>query len=315
LGFNVFGRQPDNLTGDTFWINAFNPEYGNIPDEEFLLSNYAENPDDEIEDFGIYLSDQISLGSWRVTLGARYDEVENNSGLELQEDDQVSYSLGALYQFDNGFAPYASYSQSFEPVIGDNGRGEALDPREGEQIEVGIKYQPDDFPALVTLAYFELEESNLPDPESNPSEFRQQSGKAHIDGIEFQAQALLGDFIVDLALTWLDTEGPNGFRLDTVPEEQASLWTTWNPGGKLVNFRAGAGIRYLDKRWDGRDEFHTDASTIGDLMLGYQFENWDLSVNAQNVTDEDGFASCLTRGDCFPQSERTIVGRMRYSFD
>ena len=282
------------------------------------MASYRELEDDQIEDVGLYVSDQISWANWRVTLGLRYDRVENNAGGENQEDEEISYSIGFLYQFDNGLAPYASYSESFEPVIGDSGldtSDAALDPRECQQIEVGVKYQPDDFPALVTLAYFELEESNLADPDAIPGFFGQQEGVAHIDGVEFEAQALLGDFSVDLALTWLDTETPRGTRLDSVPEEQASIWTTWNPSGVLADFRAGAGIRYVGDRWDGNDRYRTDDFTVGDLMLGYNVGRWDLSVNVQNVTDKAYLATCLARADCFVGTERTVVGRVRYRIE
>ena len=192
--------------------------------------------------------------------------------------------------------------------------GEPLDPQEGEQWEVGIKYQPAGFPALVTLAWFDLEQSNLPDPLSTPGDFEQQSGKADIDGIELEAMAQLGDFTVELNMSKLDTQSPDGWRLASVPEEQASAWTTWRPGGALAGFRAGAGIRYVGDSWDGADGLKTPSYTLGDLMLGWGNEHWDLALNVRNLADKDYYATCLARGDCFAGDERTVVGRLRYLF-
>lgn len=314
LGYDFLTGGPDTMSGDAYWINVFDPTYGNVPPSADLDALYAEDPDSETEDLGIYASDEISLGNWRLTLGLRYDETENTTDASKQEDDEISTSIGLLYQFDNGLAPYASYAESFEPVIGDNGRGQPLDPQEGEQVEIGIKYQPDSFPALVTLAWFDLEQSNLFDPLSTPGEYEQQSGVTKIDGIELEATAQFGDFTLELNVTKLDTEGPDGWRLASVPEEQASSWVTWRPAA-LDGFRAGAGVRYVGESWDGVDQLETPDYTLGDLMLGWEYRNWDFSFNVRNITDKSYYATCLARGDCFPGDERTLVGRVTYRLE
>ena len=85
--------------------------------------------------------------------------------------------------------------------------------------------------------------------------------------------------------------------------------------------RAGAGIRYA-----GGNESNglsptgepvrivTDGYTVGDLLLGYATEVWDITLNIRNITDEDYFGTCLARGDCFPGEQRTIVGRVARRF-
>ena len=300
--------------GNDFWINVFDPTYGNVPDQEILDDFFQKRPGTESEDFGLYISDQISIAAWRITLGLRYDESETQTETLKQDDDAFSLGAGLLYQFDSGIAPYVSYSESFEPEIGTNGDGEPLKPREGEQIELGIKYQPENFPALITLAWFDLEQSNLPDPLSAPGNVQQQSGVAKIDGIELEALARIGDFDIELNLSKLDTEDPNGLRLASIPEEQASAWTTWRPQGDLSGFKAGAGIRYVGKSWDGLDNLKTPSYTLGDLMLGYEMEDWDVSLNVRNVSDKEYYATCLGRGDCFPGKERSIVSKLTYRF-
>ena len=245
----------------------------------------------------------------------RYDDAEQDAGTAQQNDSEISSSVGLLYQFDNGVAPYASYSESFQVVVGSDGFGNALDPQKGEQLEIGIKYQPDHFPALVTLAWYDLRESNLPDPGSLPGQYGQQSGKAKIKGVELEGQAQFGEFILDLALTWIDAENPDGDWLASVPEEQASAWITWRPGGALRPFRAGAGIRYTGDSYDGSAEQRkTPGHTLGDLMLGYTLSDWDFAINVRNISDKSYYATCLARGDCFPGEERTLVGRVTYSF-
>ncbi|WP_165787084.1 TonB-dependent siderophore receptor [Pseudohalioglobus lutimaris] len=299
---------------DQYWINVFNPTYGNVPPAEQLNALYAKGPRTTVKDAGVYASDHMTLGNWHLTLGLRWDDTESDTEGNTQRDDEISSSVGLLYQFDSGLAPYASYAESFEPVIGDNGTGTPLRPQEGEQIEIGIKYQPDAFPALVTLAWFDLEQSNLPDPLNNPGEFEQQSGKATVRGLELESIARLGD--VELQFNWskLETESANDYRFDSVPEDQASAWVTWRPTGSWEGFRAGAGIRYVGETWGGLDQTKTPSYTLGDLMLGYTWRNWDAALNVRNIEDKDYFATCLARGDCFPGDQRSAVASLRYQF-
>jgi iron complex outermembrane receptor protein len=314
-GFYDYARGYDVATGavldDSTWINVFDPQYGNIPPaSEFT---YAASPDSTTEDLGLYINDQISVGNWRITAGVRFDDTETNSGTSSQSDDAVSTSVGALYQFDNGLSPYVSFAESFDPVIGTNGRGEPLEPQEGEQWEAGFKYQPSDFPAMVTLAYFDITQSNLNDPSSLVGEYQQKRGEASITGVELEGIVFMGDLSLELNASQLDTESAEGYRLASVPERQASTWLTWRPGG-FEGFKAGAGIRYVGESWDGIDQLRTPSYTLGDLMIGYQTGPWDLTLNARNVADKEFQATCLARGDCFPGEARSVVGRVRYQF-
>ena len=314
LGYNFEPGAPSGTPGDTYWINVFNPVYGNVPPDELLNASYAVGPETTVEDVGLYLSDHATIGNWHLTFGARWDETESTTGSARQKDDAVSLSGGMLFQFENGLSPYVSYAESFEAVIGDNGQGQPLKPQEGEQVEVGLKYQPDSFPVFLTLAWFDLEQSNLADPLSLPGEFQQQSGVTSIDGVEFEGAAQLGEFRIQLNLSKLNTETADGWRLASVPEKQASTWVSWRPKGPLNGFKAGAGIRYVGESWGGVDQIRTPSYTLGDLMLGWEKDQWDLAVNVRNLSDKNYYATCLSRGDCFPGDQRSVVARVVYRF-
>jgi len=305
---------PDNTLGDSLWVNVFNPQYVDVDVDAMLAPYYTENPETTSTDVGFYISDQIDIDLWSITLGARFDDSKSETSGDSQSESEVSLSAGVIYKFNNGLSPYINYAESFEPVIGDNGQGELLKPQRGEQIELGIKYVPTAFDGFFTLAWFDIEQTNLSDPNSDPQEFEQQSGKAKIDGIEFESFSYFGDFTLEINISKLNTESANGFKLDSVPEKQASAWLGYKPSGKLEGFKSGLGVRYSGESYDGTDTYRPPSYTLADFMIGYEVEQWDFALNVRNLADKNYYATCLGRGDCFPGKERTIVGRVSYNF-
>ena len=301
------------LSSFEYVLDLKNPVYTGAPDQSVFDAIYADAPTQSVKDVGIYVSDQISLGNWRLTAGVRLDSVENEAGGVVQEDDAISTSFGVLYSFDNGIAPYASYSESFETVVGTDNQ---LDPEEARQYEAGFKYEPAGIPGLVTVAYYDIEISNLPNPNSLPGSAAQQQGVSTLRGFEAEGRLQLDEIYLQASASTIDAEDPNGFKLAAVPETQASFWATWRPDGVWEGFKAGAGIRYVGETVSENAalRYVTPDYTLGDLMVGYEWDHWDLALNARNVTDEAYLTGCLTRGDCFPGLRRTVVANLRYKF-
>lgn len=305
------------LAGDfRYVLDLKNPVYGNYPDQSVFDALLNDTPAQTTQDVGVYVSDQIAVGKWRLTAGVRLDSVENEAGAASQEDDAVSTSFGVLYRFDNGFSPYASFSESFETVVGTTPQGAQLDPEEARQYEVGFKYEPRGIPGLITAAYYDIEISNLPNPNALPGNAAQQQGVSTLKGFEAEARLQFDEIYLQASASTIDAEDPNGRQLAAIPEEQASLWTTWRPDGAWDGFKAGVGVRYVGETVsdNGTISYTTPDYTLGDLMVGYEWDQWDFAVNARNVTDEDYLTGCLTRGDCFPGLRRTVIASLSYDF-
>ena len=305
------------LVGDfRYVLDLKNPVYTGAPDQAVFDAIYNDAPTQTTKDMGVYLSDQMAYDKWRFTAGIRFDSVENEAGAVSQEDDAVSTSFGVLYRFDNGFSPYVSYAESFEAVVGTDINGNQLEPEEARQYEVGFKYEPRGIPGLITASYYDIEISNLPNPNSLPGNAAQQQGISTLKGFEAEARLQFDEIYFQAAASTIDAEDPNGFKLAAIPETQASIWTTWRPDGAWEGFKAGAGIRYVGETVSENAtlSYTTPDYTLGDLMVGYEWDQWDFSVNARNITDEDYLTGCLTRGDCFPGLRRTVVASLSYDF-
>lgn len=301
-------------------LNLYDPVYGNFT--PFADSDFSERPENTVSQLGFYVQDQITIADrWVTVLGLRQDSVENKTeGSKSQKDDAVTGRIALLYKADNGLSPYVSYAESFQPIVGTNAFDEPFKPLEGEQIELGVKYQPAGSNSLYSAAIYDLRQKNVraPDP-SNPQNDIQ-NGESRSRGLELEALAeISAGWDIIAAYAYTDTEvleGTNqGNHLPSVPEQTASLWSQHEFAiAGMPGFRAGAGVRHLGHNYGGVDSLKTPSVTLFDAMVGYSVNQWDFSLNVNNIEDETYFTTCLTRGDCFVGSKRTVVGSVSVVF-
>lgn len=309
-------------------IDIFNPLYGNLPGDEIQP---LDEPETTTEQLGFYLQDQVRLNNWIFTGGLRRDNVESKTAAGAsQEDDATTMRFGAIYAFDSGISPYASYTESFQPASGADSQGRPLRPVEGEQLEAGVKYQPEGSNLLFTVATYEIKQKNrlTPDP-VNPG-FSVQTGVT-VDGVELEASGRWGGFNLIANYSTTNTEvtrsnDPNelGKALVAVPEEQFSVWGSYQFSDWIPGLLLGLGARQVGESFTGTsldpriptEIFPTDNPSyiLYDATIGYRLDSWKFQLNARNLTDEIHTTSCLNRGDCFYGERRYVTAEVRYSF-
>lgn len=289
-------------------INLYNPVYGNTP----AALATTDRPWSELQQTGIYLADHISLGNFIIAGGIRYDETSNQKqGADETDSDALTRQLGLMYRFDNGLSPYWSYAESFTPNTGDDGYGNLLKPTTGEQVEVGIKFLSQDHNTSITVARFDIEETNRVAAGDRPGSQRQLG--ATIDGWELELQQRWNDFNLRLSLTDLEAvDGNSGVRLPYVAEKLASAWLDYTPGN---GWRTGLGVRHTGSNvgWGGAP--NVDGVTLYDAMVGYTSGPWDFSLDVKNLTDEEYVSWCRSAGtDCGYGETLTATLNSRYRF-
>lgn len=321
LGYDVQDVTTDNdyvyLSGGV--LDLFDPVYGQSPIGDYEVDEKASST---LQQQGIYLMDQIKFDHWVVSTGLRRDKVQNSVEGQANSEDAsaTTAQLGVLYAFESGFSPYVSYSESFDPISGVNKNGQRYKPSEGEQIEVGLKYQPVGSNLLFTAAAYEIEESNrlVADP-SDPTNQIQAAG-AKINGLELEMQATWEQVDLIASYTKIDAKyqqfGQDTTHIEVVPEEQASIWASYRFAEDLYGLRVGLGARHVGQTWDGSDSevLKTDSYTLVDAMIGYEMADWFFSLNGRNLADKKHITSCLSRGDCFVGEARTLTADVRYNF-
>ncbi|MBB3997636.1 TonB-dependent siderophore receptor [Aureimonas pseudogalii] len=281
---------------------------------------------------GVYLQDQLEYERFVLTLGGRYDWLSQSAFNTLavttseQDDHKFSGRAGLSYLFDNGLAPYVSYSTSFAPVIGNSFSGAAFSPSEGEQEEIGVKYAPSDVNLSVNAALFRITQTNVLASDPNYINFQIQRGEVESRGFELEATtSLAAGLDLTAAYTYLDleiTEGDNaGNTPSGIPAHQFSLWGGYTvQSGAADGLGLGAGLRYLGTSWgDDTNTFRNDSRILIDASLSYDFgkanaklEGVSAQINAKNFFDKR--ADSCQGGFCYRDEGRNVIGSLRYRF-
>lgn len=301
--------------GEGGTIDVYDPEYGNLQLDSL---NPTDQPDNEIEQVGIYLADHIEVGPVVVSAGLRHDWAENrelavNGADTVSDEEATTGRLGLMYRFDNGISPYVSYSEAFSMNLGTDGTASqsTLKPTTGEQEEAGIKYLSPDKSLAISAAYFDITQENRVNDGSTPGGVEQTG--AVIDGWELQVNKRWQDFETQLGYTHMNADdASSGERLPYVAEKQASWWNKLYLGN---NWRFGAGVRYIGDNVGSGGAPKVPSETLVDAMIGYTVGQWDLSLDAKNLTDEEFISWCRYEGgDCGYGERRNVTANVRYQF-
>ena len=314
-------------TGDAPSIDRSNPDYHQPVARPDVV---GVDRDGLLFRSGVYVADQMELEQWRFSAGLRRDWVHQRSngmewGSEIEETLQhyadTTGSVGVLYLFDNGLAPYASYATSFLPQSGSPYGGGQFAPSEGEQYEVGLKYQPPGTSALFTASLYHLTQSHVLTPDLAHTGFSVETGEQVSKGLELEAVADLTDNLrLNASYSYNSPEvtksndGNKGKDPRDVPHHLASLWLDYSlPFG--LGF--GAGARYTGSTYgDDMNIAKNDDYTLFDAGVHYDFngslDGVRLAWNARNLTDER-YVNCQ-QGYCYRGEARSLVTSLSYSW-
>ena len=295
----------------------------------------------EMNQYGLYLHDQMEWNDWTLFLSGRHDWVDSQSVDYLmnetdQKDSAFSGRVALSYRTEWGIIPYANYSTSFAPNLGfvydgvtDERR--VARPTKAEQIEVGVKYEIPDTNAIVSAAYFDIDQRDgviLDGTFDDAGNQRQRQLDLTSRGFELEGSASFDNgwsFIG--SYTYMEMEikkglpGTVGNELSSTPNHIVSLWGRYDfQEGAMKGLGLGAGVRYVGESYgDDLNTFKNEDRVFVDAALSYDFgarnpdlEGVSLQVNAKNLFDER--KPVCTVGNCYWDEGRSVFGSLRYRF-
>lgn len=306
-------------------IDIFLPVYGKAP----LAFIRDENPRRETERFGVYLQDQMKIADrWVLLLGGRQDWVRSKEKDLSQDpvgdnrrDHAFTGRAGIVYLADNGLAPYASFSQSFEPVSGSDRAGNRFKPTTGEQYELGIRYQPKDSTLLLSAAVYDLRRQNVTTTDPIDSSYAVQTGEVRSRGLELEAKASLTRNLnliaaysyTDARVTRSNVAEELGTRF-RAPYHLFSLWTDYGLAEfGLPGWRIGGGVRHSsDNPGNYNGGKATPGFTLVDLRLSYEQGPMSYAFHVKNLSNKTYISGeCYFYG-CRYGDPRTVTATVSY---
>lgn len=332
FGVDLKGYQIDDYQAFNFGtvpsINVFNPSYGldipltGAPFRNFLLTQ---------KQAGTYVQDQMKLGNLTLVLSGRNDWVETTqaardtgANIAQRDDSRFSGRAGLIYNFDNGIAPYVSYSTSYNPIIGLNAQNQLFLPETAKQAEIGVKVAPTGFDGYFTASVFDLKRQNVATTDPSNVLLQNQTGEVTSRGIELEAVAnatrelkLIGAFTAYHLFTSKDLDPSLVGKTPTnTPEMLISGWADYTfKDGPLEGLGFGGGVRYVGSSWaDTANTLEVPAVVLGDLAVHYEWQNWRTAINVINLTDKIYVASCASASSCFYGDRRRITASLAYKW-
>ncbi len=319
-----------NFTDPATSIDVFNPVYGLTPSVAGVTPSFVQTNRRDL--LGFYIQDQISLSeNFKLLLGGRFDIAGLTSRnlltstTQFQQDEAFTPRVGIVYQPIQPISLYASYTQSFNPVIGTTFEGSQFQPERGTQYEIGVKADIND-KLFATLALYDLTRSNVTTTDNRPGippNFSIQVGEQRSRGIELAVAGeilpgwnVIAGYAYNNAEITKDNTFAVGNRLNNVPEHSFNLWTTYEiQSGNLQGLGFGLGLFFVGERpGDLANTFELPSYLRTDASIFYKRDRFRAAVNLRNLFDVDYFESAFSRNRVFLGDPLTVQGTILWEF-
>ena len=361
--FTLFGRehelvvgvtsQDSRQTGATFDGSLFEMVPGSIfdwnghyPEPDFPKNGKYETNQNQNSAYmaaRFKPTDDLSL-----ILGTRVSDFQYNSTYKYyvqsstfsdnkttsKQHGRVTPYAGVVYDINDTYSAYASYTSIYKPVTDRSISGTTLAPTEGNSYELGLKAEYFDGRLNASVAAFRTEQKKLPiqvgtNPNTNEGIYESLDG-ATTKGIEFELTGeIMRDWNVIAGYTYAQTRSDDGERVygyplqTTKPENVAKLFTTYRLPGVLNKVTVGGGVNwqspfygqiYNDPKGD-YDIIEQHSYALVNLMTRYEYnEHLTFNLNADNVFDKKYLSGLGNFNTTYYGAPRSLMLTTKYTF-
>ncbi|EOC0060943.1 ferric-rhodotorulic acid/ferric-coprogen receptor FhuE [Cronobacter turicensis] len=336
-GYELAGRQHEMMFGGSYsrQRNNYDNSYpvndnsglmdvGNIRDYNGntlanpTWSNFALYQRDVIRQKSLYAATRLSLADpLHLILGARYTEWNAKYNLERKPDeirrsksDDVTPYAGLIYDIDDTWSAYASYTSIFQPSGQRDVNSEFLDPTTGKAYEAGLKADWFNTRLTASLAVFRIEQDNVAvntgviiPGSGGQTAYKSVDGTVS-KGVELELNGALTDnWQLTFGASRYIAEAGDGVAVNPdQPRTTMKLFTRYQLPS-LPALTVGGGARWQTKTWqdiagpNGDTRINQNGYTVVDLFTRYQAtKNLAVQANLNNVFDKEYYDYLGTYG-------------------
>jgi outer membrane receptor for ferric coprogen and ferric-rhodotorulic acid len=296
----------------------------NLPRPDLKITG----PDNQrARQWGAYAATRLRLtDNLALIAGGRVTNWKDHSNTTLRKENGVfTPYAGLVYDWNEQWATYASYTQIFNPQSSQDRDGNYLDPEKGNNYELGVKYLFPGEAASASLAVFQTRKDNLAvvdGKELTPSGTQAYTAASNTrsEGIEFEINGELAPgWQMGAGYTHYRFRGADGEKIKTdIPADQVKLFTTYRLPGAWHKLTVGGSVQWQSKISDNqltgvaRETNTQKAYAVVDLMARYAITpRADLTVNFNNIFDKTYRLAYSSHTYGAP---RNVMASLRYQF-
>ena len=315
-GYDLFGRQHNLMFGGSYskqnnryfssWANVFPAEIGsfnnfngNFPQTDWAPQSLAQ--DDTTHMKSLYAATRISLADpLHLILGARYTNWRIDTLSYSMEKNHTTPYAGLVYDINDNWSTYASYTSIFQPQNKRDSSGKYLTPVTGNNYEVGLKSDWMNSRLTTTLAVFRIEQDNVaqstgaPIPGTN-GDIAYKTAKGTVSkGVEFEVNGAITDnWQMTFGATRYVAEDNEGNAVNpNLPRTSVKLFTSYRLP-VMPELTVGGGVNWQNRVYtDTATPYGTFRAEQGsyalvDLFTRYQVtKNFSVQGNLNNLFDK-----------------------------
>lgn len=315
--YDLFGRQHNMMVGGSYskqnnryfssWANVFPDEVGsfnNFDSATFPETNW--NPqslaqDDTTRMKSLYAATRVTLADpLHLILGARYTNWNIDTLSYTMEKNHTTPYAGLVYDINDNWSTYASYTSIFQPQNVRDSSGKYLTPITGNNYELGLKSDWMDSRLTTTLSVFRIEQDNLGQSTGNPipgsaGDIAYTTADGTVSkGVEFEINGALTDnWQMTFGATRFVAEDNEGNAVNpNLPRTSVKLFTRYRLPA-MPELTVGGGVNWQNRVYkDTVTPFGTFRAEQGsyalvDLFTRYQVtKNFSVQGNLNNLFDK-----------------------------
>ncbi len=246
------------------------------------------------------LADPLTL-----IVGARYTDWKidgDNAGVGFSSEKQKTTPYaGLVYDFNDTWSAFASYTSIFNPQTYRDANGGYLDPLEGKSYEAGVKAAWFDNQLNASLSVFRTEQDNVAEATggfvSGSTDYAYEAVDGTVSkGFEFELSG-------QLAEGWNASFGASRYVLHDgddaaintyLPRTSIKLFSSYTPQGAWNNLTVGGGVNWQNRIYYVDATYGTvqqDAYALVNAFARYRISRqFSVQLNLNNLLDKQYYS-------------------------
>lgn len=295
---NTYYSTFENISSEA--LGDFNSYKGNFRETDWGERTLSQ--EDIMRQKSAYIATRISLADpLHLIVGARYTRWSNETLTDNLEKNNITPYAGLIYDIDENWSTYASYTSVFQPQTYRDINGGYLSPVVGKNYEAGVK--SDWFNSRLTTSFsvFRSELDNVAQTTGRIIEGTTDTAYQGVDGtvsrgIEFEVNGAITDnWQMTFGGTRYIAEDRDGKAVNPdLPRTQLKLFTSYRLPA-LQALTVGGGVNWQTHVWqdvDGPEGSETWHAEQGSYALVSLFSRYQLTkqltvqANVNNLFDK-----------------------------